>query len=352
MGKLPPPMQIAKGQCKDTTSPLPQQIKGQANTRKKCANFTCRDGVLLDTIAQLDHPPTHSKDVAYLKKRAKNAFFSKELARNLTTLDSPLNKAYRRTLFDCGSMLIQEGQKLTGKYCNSRWCNTCNRIRTAKLTNGYRNALEAFSAPQFVTLTIPNVGKESLQETIRMMLESIVLIIRSRRRKKIEVNGIRKLECTYNADRDDYHPHFHFILDGEDNAKWLIDEWLKRYPTASREAQHYRQADSNSLMEIFKYTTKIVSKSSKGDTRIYIPALDVIFQAMYRIRTFQSFGKIRMVSEDIDDVQSDTYDIPFYESVVWVWQGNDWYSMLSGDPLTGYEPSARMMELVNEKMVV
>lgn len=342
MGKLTSQTESAKPLSKDKAKPT----NCQCLTHEKTAKNQVNSPLSLDTIAQ----PVHAKGIPYLQHKAKNQYFSKELARNLTTLNSPLNKAYRRTLFDCGGMLIQEGQKLTSRYCNGRWCNTCNRIRTAKLIEGYRRSLEAFREPYFVTLTIPNVNAESLANSIQTMLTTIRLMIRTRRRVT-PINGIRKLECTYNAEADNYHPHFHFIVDGEDNARWMQEEWLKRNPTAEKYAQDFRQANEGSLMETFKYTTKIVSKTKKG-VSIYVRALDTIFQAMYKVRTFQSFGNVRMVNEDIDDVQAETYKIPYYESVVWQWEGSDWYSMLTGDPLTGYEPSARMMELVTEKMVV
>lgn len=319
-----------------------QKIDKQSVTPKNGENSL----LSLDTIAQ----PVHEKGIADLRKRAKNRYFSTELARVLTALDSPLNKAYRRTLFDCTALLLQEGQKVTSRYCNARWCNTCNRIRTAKLLEGYRKPLQAFLEPYFVTLTIPNVPKESLQEAIKTMLKTIQLIVRARRRTT-ELNGIRKLECTYNAETDTYHPHFHFIVDGKANSKWIVSQWLQRNPTASHKAQDYRKADQNSLMELFKYTTKIVSKTDKG-FQVYVKPLDGIFQAMYKLRTFQPFGNVRMISEDIEDIESDTYDIPYYESVVWMWEGTDWYSMLTGEPLTGYEPSKRMIELTTDKFIV
>jgi hypothetical protein len=301
---------------------------------------------LLDTIAQ----PVHRGNLDTLKRRAKNAFFSKSLARHLTRLDSPLNKAYRRTLFDCGGMLLQEGQKVTGKYCNARWCNNCNRIRTAKLIQGYSKPLEAMKYPYFTTLTIPNVPGEVLQDTIKGMLKTIQLITRSRRRL-VKFDGIRKFECTYNAEADNYHPHFHLIVDGLENAQFLVQNWLQRNPGAEHWCQDIREADKGSLIELFKYTTKIVSKSKKGDFKIYIKPLDTIFQAMQGMRTFQPIGSIKCIKEDIDELSSESYDIPFYESVVWQWGGSDWYSMLNGEPLTGYEPSKAMMSLVTEKMV-
>lgn len=308
---------------------------------------------LLDTIAQPVHigeKPVFRGNLDTLKQKAKNQHFSKALAKSLTKLpNSPLNKAYRRTLFDCGALLVQEGQKLTSRYCNGRWCNTCNRIRTAKLTEGYKKALEEFKDPYLVTLTIPNVSGEILKDETKNMLKNFQLIIRSRRRK-VEFNGIRKLECTYNEELDNYHPHFHILADGKENAQYLVSEWLKRYPNAQPWCQDIRSADRGSLLELFKYTTKIVSKSKKDGFKIHVRALDVIFQSLYGLRTFQPFGKVRMVNEDIEELKAETYDIPYYESVVWIWHENDWFSMLHGDALTGYEPSERMKELTTEKM--
>jgi hypothetical protein len=215
---------------------------------------------------------------------------------------------------------------------------------------GYRKPLETFLDPHFVTLTIPNVSGEDLQKAIKTMLKAIQLITRVARRT-IKFKGIRKLECTYNAESDTYHPHFHFIVDGKENSEWLVDRWLERNPSAERWCQDYRKADENSLLELFKYTTKIVSKTDKG-FKVYIKPLDRIFQAMYRIRTFQTFGNVRMISEDIEEIESVKYDIPYYEYVVWVWGESDWYSMLTGEALTGYEPSKRMIELTTDKLIL
>ena len=313
---------------------------GQNSEEGKC--YT-----LLDTIAQ----PVHRAGLSDLKRRAKNQYFSKMLAQNLTKLESPLNKGYRRTLFDCGGLIIQEGQKLTSKYCNARWCNTCNRIRTAKLLNGYQKPLQAFAEPYFVTLTIPNVSEFDLKDAIKSMLRSFQLIVRSRRRLT-PINGIRKLECTINAETDTYHPHFHVLVDGEENAKYLISEWLKRYELAESWCQDMRLADKGSLSELFKYTTKIVSKTKNGDFNIYIRKLDVIFNAMYKLRTFQSFGSVRMITEDIDKLKSDTYDIEFKETEVYLWANSDWYSMSEGLPLTEYVPSTAMVKLTTDKMII
>lgn len=328
----------------------PEQIAKLPNSQK---SGSC----IVHTLGQVGHNQCQQgfqpekRDKKYLKKRAKNAYFSKSLARNLSTLDSPLNKAYRRTIFDCCTTLMQEGKKLTGKYCDARWCNTCNRIRTARLINGYLKPLQEFEQPYFVTLTIPNVTGSDLRPSIAGMVRTFSNIVKSIRRAKIAFNGIRKLECTYNAEKDNYHPHFHCIVNSSENAERLVSEWLKRYPSAEIIGQDYRKADENSLKELFKYTTKIVSKVTDG-YQIFIPALDTIFRAMYKMRTFQSFGNIRMVKEEIEELQTEEYEIESYEFVVWEWIGKDWQSMLTGEMLSGYKPSKQFTELITERMII
>lgn len=335
----------------------------KTNTNPQKISHSDKCSCIVHTLGQVGHIQVQQgfqpikKDKKYLRQRAKNTFFSKELARALTQLDSPLNKAYRRTYFDCNSIIMQEGKKLTSKYCDSRWCNTCNRIRTAKLLNGYEKPLKDLKEPYFVTLTIPNPSKSDLRASIIGMIQTFANILKANRRAgnglKTAFNGIRKLECTYNPEEDTYHPHFHVIIEGKQQAETLKKDWLKRYNSANTVAQDIKAANPESLKELFKYTTKLVTKSKteKNDFRIYIPALDTIFQSMYKLRTFQSFGSIRMVSENIDQLDSENYDIEPYEFLVWTWIGNDWKSMVSTEKLSGYEPSKRMIELLTEKMV-
>jgi len=308
----------------------------------------------LDTLELLDHPqcfqgfqPTKETKKKLILK-AKNSFFSKGLALNLMNLDSTLKKAYKRTYYDCQTTIVQEGKKLTSRYCGARWCNTCNRIRTAKLINGYFKPIQTMNNPLFVTLTIPNVLKEDLKHYVKLMVSVSTNSIRAIKRKGIAFNGIRKLECTYNVDRDDYHPHFHFIVDGETATNELVNEWLKRFPLAKDYCQDIRPLTD--AIELFKYQTKIVSKADDGYF-IYLSALDTIFKAIKGMRTFQAFGNIKMIKEDIEDLQSENFDIHPNDFVLWLWNKNDWFSMESGEPLTNYKPSKNMNELVTIRMV-
>jgi len=178
----------------------------------------------LDTLGQ---PPTDWK--GNLKKRARSKFYTKSIVGKLLYLNSPLHHYYQSAYY-CGEHIEQIGTELrTRKYCDTRICHVCNRIRTAHLMNGYISQLEGKKGLQFVTLTIPNVKDYQLKESIEKMSKSFSNILRVlRERRGIECNGIRKIEVTYNPSRNDYHPHIHAIVDKE--GKQIIEEWLKRFP--------------------------------------------------------------------------------------------------------------------------
>ncbi|MFN9114727.1 MAG: protein rep [Bacteroidota bacterium] len=315
--------------------------------------FGCSQNTTLDKLAQPGHHHRHRSQVSPLQKKARHVYFSKRLARNLSELDSPLHDQYRNTVTSCCTYGEQVGNKIKFKYCNARWCTTCNRVRTAKLINGYLPVINQMSDAYFVTLTRINVLGSELRHEIESLNKLFSSIVKSIRRQKIACNGIRKLECTYNDKENNFHPHFHLIVDGYDTAKMFVDRWLQRCQEqnikADKKAQHIQKADENSTKELFKYTTKLVT-STKTDRAIYLPALDVIFQSMYGKRTFQPFGNVRMVKEDIEEIQSQEYDIPIVEHAIYVWNDNDWFDMLTGLPLSNYKPS-KQMDTLFEKMV-
>jgi hypothetical protein len=230
---------------------------------------------------------------------------------------------------------------------------------------GYIEPLRELGDLYFTTLTIKNVKAENLAETIEKMLKDISNIIRVlRERKKINISGIRKIEITYNAKMDTYHPHFH-ILHNENVGDIIIEEWLKRNPTAKQKGWDWKEKkmvdlqvskpvtkknedDKKFLNEIFKYATKFVVKDSKDRNimNVYVPALDNILRALHTKRSVQSFGDIRklkiaeeegeqeLLSQEIIDIEEETYK-------EWQWSAiDDIYDWLdnNGKRLTNYKP--------------
>lgn len=292
----------------------------------------------LDTLAQL---PPAGLDV--FTKRARSKWYTQQIVKHLCDLKSPLSKYYRSAIY-CADTITQKGHRFTAKYCNTRCCNICNRIRTAKMINGYLEQVKALDQLSLVTLTIPNCKDVQLHAVIGDMIKSHTLINRSFHEKRnLPVNGLRKLEVTYNAKEDTYHPHLHLLVDRAQNE--MVDQWLKRYPEADIKGQDSRLANSSSVKELFKYTTKIVV-GSNYDTKdgihkleVYVKALDIIFRTLQGRRVFQPFGRIKRVDENVIKLEAQEYtDMQEYTFVRWFWNDQDWYSPILGKSLTGYTP--------------
>jgi len=298
---------------------------------------------LLDTLAQLRNDP-QTKSLETLTRRAKAKFLTNGLIFPLIDLDSPLKKSYWRTFY-CTSILLQEGHKITSKYCNNRWCIVCGRIRTAKMINQYYPIIRS-ELPDlyFTTLTFPNVKGENLRQAISDMISDFQKIKDLiRKMDKIEFKGIRKLECTINLILRNYNPHFHFLINGREPAELLQKYWLLRYPQAYHKAQKIVKADDGSIIELLKYTTKLINKddytkleNGQIQMKIHPKELDTIFKALYRKRTYQPFGISLDLNEDVSELKSEVYEEILADIDVWKWNqdNSDWVSTY-GELLTG-----------------
>lgn len=302
----------------------------------------------LDTLAQpCQNGPEGGRSKLWLRAQAKHA--SVALAIGLAELRSELEKAYRNTYYCAGVLEQHVDGRITGKYCGNRWCLVCNRIRTARAMLDYLPVLQSWQDPHFVTLTIPNVPGDMLASTIADILTAITAIGRGiSRTDGLSFRALRKLECTYNPLTGLYHPHFHLIVDGAPVATRIIDRWLRKFPAASRKAQHMRPADEGSLKELFKYFTKLSVNTSPNERhRIPLFALDLIFQAMRKKRVYQSMGFTLPRPDDSAEEGPIITDSVTQaasrrgEYIRWEWaQGlADWVDYTTGDVLSGMENS-------------
>ncbi len=306
---------------------------------------------ILDKLAQLGHLPQKTTPETFRKTiskraRAKTITVQLSLALANNNPSSILNKSYWNTFYCANAMTIEKGN-VTCKYCKNRWCLVCNRVRTATNIRTYYNVLNKFEKPYFVTLTIPNVQGENLPSTIDGMLGNFREIIHSRTLRGLGAKGVRKLECTYNLGRNDYHPHMHIVVDGFQQAEAIKKKWLGLYPGALEYLQDIRQCNEGSLMELFKYFTKIVSKVGKGEIAVYTNALDTIFRAMKGRRTYQGFGIKRDKIEDDYTVIDERFIDDEISTWVFEQDCSDWINIVSGEKYTDYIPSKFDMNFIN-----
>lgn len=309
-----------------------------------------------DKISLIQSTTIHDKDK--LKKRANRKYLSQAL--NLGLVDaakanekSKLANYYWRS-WHCNAVLnVFSDGRISGRFCNTRSCQMCAAIRTANFITKYEPIISTWDNSYLVTLTIPNMSAEELKDEIVKMYSTFVKV-KAKLKKREQRNGapkfvgIRSLECTYNAITDTYHPHFHLLVKDRLNAHLLLQAWLKEYPTAKRSAQDIKKADRNIPTELFKYFTKVVTESKKGRV-IRTAPLDIIFNAIYKKRTTQSFGfKLPKTIE----AQKDKTKLFGIAQATWIQELGDWANVQTGELISGNIPSEALTQLVTKKVIL
>ena len=286
------------------------------------------------------------------KPKHKSTYIGLHLA--LANPNSPMVKRYWRQ-YRC-SDLIQLDQA-TGKtrttYCDTRTCQVCGRIRTAKMLNQYSPILDQTPDLYFVTLTHgPRVEGCELRDTIKRMLKTFGDAIKNLKQNKRRAKGdsqikcIRKLEITYCVYKKTHHPHIHAMIQGEQNAKDLLCYWMSHNPNCVIDGQDIRPAISGKYIELFKYITKTTTKDKQTGIEQMNPykAMDEQVQALDRVRTFAVYGfeqphpdnHLTDNEETLDDVEPKG-GLPLrfmYERGFW-----NWFEIETGEPLTLYDPT-------------
>ena len=355
--------------------PLPPFCKNGsvASSQAEKLGFEPIQAGSLDTLAQLDQRSgeqganaTHQDgssspcpETVKYQKRARAKYMSTPLAVSLAELRGELEQSYRNTVYCC-SVILQEDGGLKTHYCGNRWCLVCGRIRTARAINAYMPILSGWEDPHLVTLTRRNVTGEILPKTLDEMLAAFTSCKRSMKRThELEFKAVRKTECTYSLSRKDYHPHFHVIIEGEAQAHLLRDLWLNRLGAdATADGQDVRPCDEHTLIEVFKYFTKLTTKGHSRSERAWMPpeALDMIFRAMRRRRVWQPLGFKLGADEDaaIEDDNIEVHGSASFkreaERVLWEWEQEvaDWVDLSTGEALSEYRPAEKLRHFVEQ----
>lgn len=292
-----------------------------------------------------------------LRKRARAKYATLGVVKRLISLNSPMQDQYERAL-GCCKMIEQNDGRLTSRYCGDRWCVVCNRIRMGRRINAYRQVFDAWADQgdqvYMTTLTVPNVRASELGPMLDEMRDKLKLCRRAiRRTRGLRYQAVRSTECTFNAEREDFHPHFHLAVRGKEAAEAVVEEWLKRFDQADQAAQDVREWDGTDggLKELTKYCTKLIG-ATKDDDPPPAWALDVIFRALKGRHLFRPVGfDLEDYAPDLDPDKVDDFEddldatVQAYsrpqETVNWWWDTdlNDWVDPATGECLTGYEPS-------------
>lgn len=184
------------------------------------------------------------------------------------------------SILECGSYLdlyfddTLEKKKLNkANFCKNRFCPMCAWRQSKKDALKISVMMEHMKKELnldfiFLTLTAPNVKAENLNEEIKKYNKSFKKLSERKEFKKISRGYVRKLEITYNEERNDYHPHFHVIVvvnksyfKSRDylSKKKFLKLWQECMNDDSISQVDVRRIDMNdkkSVLEIAKYGAK------------------------------------------------------------------------------------------------
>lgn len=253
-----------------------------------------------------------------LKKRAQSKYYGRKFVLRLIDIESALQKRYWDTFY-CNEALEQEGKKLFAHYCGNRWCLICNRIRTAKLINGYKPQIDQFKEPIYMVLTVKNVPAAILNlryKIIEMNKKFRQIVDLIRKRDGLYVEGVRTIEVTYNQKTKEFHPHFNLVCNTKIIATLIQTEWLKHFDDVqvNIKGQFMSSASSGTYNELFKYVTKF-----DAHTNPFI--LDIIYQALQGIKITAPTG-IKKVKEDVEELISTEFSELPEKTQYWCWNND------------------------------
>jgi len=120
----------------------------------------------------------------------------------------------------------------------------------------------------FLTLTASNVKGDKLGERITDFNKAFKELMRQKEVMSVVKGFVRKLEVTYNADRDDFHPHFHVLIavdrsyfknkDYINHEKWLQmwQEVMKDFSITQVDVRKFKGDTAKEVLEVATYAAK------------------------------------------------------------------------------------------------
>lgn len=209
-------------------------------------------------------------------------------------------RRYSASLFCAHTIHYNQGKAEAGPYCGAKWCRVCSRIRAGVNYQRYGRELAELPELHFVTLTTgPRVTGTDLGATIHGMVKAWRKVYQALKENGHRLAGYRKMEVTYDAANQTYHPHFHILISGIAPALGLQRLWMKHYgQRVSQAGQHCQVVlDSNrdkAVVELMKYTNKTADHKALMDAE----ALHTINVATFGRQMFCPFGLSKQAKAD------------------------------------------------------
>ena len=221
-------------------------------------------------------------------------------------------------LKECGNFIkFQSSEDKTkfilagGNFCNNRFCPFCSWLKAKRTAFELLELIKVVEYTEklafiFITLTVPNVPKESLREEIENFNISFNRLWKTKEFKAFNKGFIRKLEVTYNEERNDYHPHFHLVVAVNKSyftsrdymsKRRLLELWQRatRNPAITQvDIKPCRMDTVKQVMELATYSAK------QGDLYSSKEVFDGFYEGLFRKKLLVYNGIFKEYKKKID----------------------------------------------------
>lgn len=229
-----------------------------------------------------------------------------------------------------------------GFFCNNRFCLVCSWLKAKRTAFELLELLKVVQINEnkafvFITLTVPNVSASQLRSTIEDMNISFNRLWKVKEFKAMNKGFIRKLEITYNSERDDYHPHFHIVccvnksyFTSRDylKKKRLLELWQQATRNPNITQVDIKPCRMNTVKEILELATYSAKQSE-----LYLSkkVFDGFYEGMYRKKLivfnglFKEYRKKIEVNEiNIDDIlELAQLKEQTVKEIIYIWEKSD-----------------------------
>ena len=185
----------------------------------------------------------------YTQKKLRNQLLQTLIGKHVSDKTFERIKECNTFLFMVADKTMEKTKLHRSNNCEHRFCPICawkkarkNALKIGVLMQYLRE--EENKEFVFLTLTAPNVRAEKLDDEIKHYNKSFQRLMQRKEVMSAVKGYVRKLEVTYNKDRDDYHPHFHVIL--AVNKSYFTD--TKAYIARNRWLELWQQSTKNNLI--------------------------------------------------------------------------------------------------------
>ena len=210
----------------------------------------------------------------YTEKKRRNQVFQKFIERHVKEGQMDLIRECNTFLSFVADKTLEKQKLHKSNLCKNRFCPVCAWRKARKDALGLSLMMQYIKQKEdkqfiFLTLTTPNVTVEHLESEIKAYNHSFQKMFKRKKVISATKGYVRKLEITYNKERDDYNPHFHVLI--AVNKSYFTDkryyisqkEWLNLWRDVTGideitqvHAQKIKQNNNKELYEMAKYSGK------------------------------------------------------------------------------------------------